>query len=171
MNYVFLFSKINLFYIGQRSFVAKMFKCRVLKQGYRYHNIRKAFSKLYRRHHKLIAKFNVGLKSLLPQGLSEKEFYGDLVYKFKKIMRRTEFSDQFRIIIIRHKRIGYDLNVMRQSACLVMNPILVDNVAAILIARRWIGRQTLSWPRPKAFHFSWFCNRSFRLLLGPPGLN
>ena len=37
------------------------------------------------------------------------------VYKFKKIMGRTDFSDQFRKIIIRHKRIGYNLNVMRQS--------------------------------------------------------
>ena len=40
-------------------------------------------------------------------------------------MGRTDFSDQFRKIIIRHKRIGYDLNVMRQSVCLVINPITV----------------------------------------------
>ena len=53
----------------------------------------------------------------LHQGLSEPEFYGDLVYKFKKIMDRTDFSDQFRKIIICHICIGYDLNVMRQSAC------------------------------------------------------
>ena len=33
-------------------------------------------------------------------------------------------------LLIRHKRIGYDLNVMRQSACLVINPIKVDNFAA-----------------------------------------
>ena len=31
--------------------------------------------------------------------VSEPEFYGDLVYKFKKIMGRTDFSDQFRKII------------------------------------------------------------------------
>ena len=78
----------------------------------------------------MISIFNVGLKSLLPQGLSEPEFYGAFVYKFKKIMGRTDFSDQFRKIIIRHKRIGYDLNVMRQSACLVINPVIVDNFAA-----------------------------------------
>ena len=30
------------------------------------------------------------------QGLSEPEFYGDLVYKFKKIVGRKNFSDQFR---------------------------------------------------------------------------
>ena len=55
-----------------------------------------------------------------------------LVYKFKMIMGRTDFSDQFRIIIIiRHKRISYDLNVMLQSACLVINPITVDNCVAL----------------------------------------
>ena len=46
-------------------------------------------------------------------------------------MGRTDFSDWFRKIIICHKRIGYDLNVMRQSACLVINPIIVDNFAAL----------------------------------------
>ena len=30
----------------------------------------------------LVSKFNVGLKTLLHQGLSEPEFYGDLVYRF-----------------------------------------------------------------------------------------
>ena len=38
--------------------------------------MRKAFSMFYRRHYELISKFNVGLKSLLQQGLSEPEFYG-----------------------------------------------------------------------------------------------
>ena len=69
--------------------------------------------------------------SLLHQGLSEPEFYGDLVYKFKKIRGMTDFSDQFRKIIMRYKRIGYNLNVMRQTACLVINPITVDGYAAL----------------------------------------
>ena len=46
-------------------------------------------------------------------------------------MGMNEFSGQIRKIIIRHKLIGYDLNVMRQSACLSINPIMVDNFAAI----------------------------------------
>ena len=47
-------------------------------------------------------------------------------------MGRADFCGQFRKIIIRHKRIGYDLNVMRQSACIVINPIkTVDNFAAL----------------------------------------
>ena len=42
-------------------------------------------------------------------------------------MGRTDFSDQFRKIITLHKRIYYYLNVIQQSACLVINPIEVDN--------------------------------------------
>ena len=62
----------------------KCLTAKLLKQGYRYHKLRKVFSKFYRRHYELISKFNVGLKSLLHQGLSEPEFYGNLVYKLKK---------------------------------------------------------------------------------------
>ena len=67
------------------------------------------------------------------QGLSEPEFYGDLVYKFKKkIVGGADFSDQFKKMIVRYKRIGYYINIMRQSACLVFNPITVNNFASIL---------------------------------------
>ena len=64
------------------------YKCltaNLLEQGYRYHKLREAFSKFYRRHNELVLKFSVGLKSLLHLGLLEPEFYGDLVYKSKKI--------------------------------------------------------------------------------------
>ena len=44
----------------------------------------------------------------------------------------TDFSDQFRKIIMRYKGIGYNLNVMRQSACLFIKAITVDGYAAVL---------------------------------------
>ena len=50
---------------------------KLLKQGYRYHKIRKAFSKFYRSHSELIVKYNIGLKTLLQQGISEPIFYDD----------------------------------------------------------------------------------------------
>ena len=108
----------------------KCLTAKLLQQGYRYHKLRKTFSKFYRRHYELISKYNVGLKTLLSEGLSEPEFYGDLVYKFKKLKGINDFSFQFRKIITRYRRIGYNSNVMRQSACLVFNPIMVDNYAA-----------------------------------------
>ena len=69
-------------------------------------------------------------KTLLRHALSEPELYGDLVYKFKKIVGRTDFvSDQFRNFMILYKRIGDNLNVMRESACLGFNPITDNNYA------------------------------------------
>ena len=43
----------------------------------------------------------------------------------------TDFFNQFRTIIMRYKRIGYNHNVMRQSSCLVINPITVDGYDAL----------------------------------------
>ena len=77
----------------------------------------------------LISKFQVGLKSLLRQGLSEPDFYGDLVYKLKKIVGSNNFSTQFIKIISHYKKIGYNINVLQQAACLVVNPITVGNFA------------------------------------------
>ena len=90
----------------------KSLTAKLLQQDYRYHKLRKTFSKFYRRHYELVSKFNVGFKPLLHQGLSLPEFYGDLVYKLKKIEGRADFSDQFRKTIVRYKRIGYNINIM-----------------------------------------------------------
>ena len=62
---------------------------KLLNEGYRYRN---TFSKFYRRYYDLISKFQVGLKSLLHQRLSEPDFYGDLVYKLKKIVGSNNFQ-------------------------------------------------------------------------------
>ena len=98
---------------------------KLLKQGYRHHKIRKAFSKFYYRHSELIVKYNIGLKTLLQQGISEPILYGDLVYKFKRIVGKPNFSDQFKKIVKRYIRVGYNLDIMRQPTCLVLNPIMV----------------------------------------------
>ena len=76
-----------------------------------------------------MSKYNVGLKTLLLQGLSELEFYGDLVYKFRKIIGKNNFPYHFKTIIVRCKKIGYNINVMRQTACFVVNPIKVNRCA------------------------------------------
>ena len=105
----------------------KLLTQKLLKQGCRYHKLCKSFSKFYRRYYDLISKFQAGLKSLLDQGLSEPEFYGDLVYKLKKIVGSNKFSAQFIKIISHYKEIGYNTYVLQQTACLVVNPITVGN--------------------------------------------
>ena len=76
-----------------------------------------------------MAKYNGGLKRLLLESLSEPEFYGDLVYKFRKIIGKNDFPYHFKKIIVRYKKIGYNIDVLRQAACLVVNPIKVNSFA------------------------------------------
>ena len=109
----------------------KALTAKLLTQGYRHFKLRKAFSKFYRRHSALIEKYSVSLKTLLHQGISEPEFYGDLVYRFRKIVGKSKFLEQFRKLINRYKRIGYSLDIMRQTACVVVNPIIVDGYASL----------------------------------------
>ena len=81
----------------------KLLTQKLLKHCYQYHKLRKTFSKFYRRYYDLISKFQVGLESLLRQGLLEPDFYGDLVYKLKKIVGSNNFSAQFIKIISHYK--------------------------------------------------------------------
>ena len=83
ISQLILFARVSSnvldFYNRNRFLTAKLFK-----QGYRYHKLRKAFSKFYRRRLELVSKYNVGLKTLLLQGILEPEYYGDLMYKVRK---------------------------------------------------------------------------------------
>ena len=88
----------------------KALTAKILRQGYHYFKLRKAFSKFYRRHSSLVGKYNVSLKTLLQQYIWEPEF---------------------RKLINRYKRIGYSLDIMWQTACLVMNPIIFYGYALL----------------------------------------
>ena len=91
---------------------SKVLTAKLLRQGYRYYKLRKAFPKFYRRHFDLVSNYNVGIKTLLLQGLSEPKFYGDLVYKFRKIIGKYDFPYHFKKIIVRYKKIGYYIDVL-----------------------------------------------------------
>ena len=80
-------------------------------------------------------------KSLLHQGLSEPEFYGDLVCKLKKIVGSNNFSAQFIKIISHYKKIGYNINVLQQTACLVVN-LITDSNFAFLFNCSLVGRNS-----------------------------
>ena len=75
---------------------------KLLKQVYGYHKIRKTFSRFYHRHSEVIVKYNIGSKTLMQQNILdmlETVFYGDLLYKFKRIVGNPNSSDQFKKII------------------------------------------------------------------------
>ena len=104
---------------------------KLLKQGYRYRKLHKAFSKFYLRHFDLESEYNIRLKTLLLQGLSEPKFYGDLVYKFRKIISKHDFPYHFKKIIVRYKKC-YNIDDLHQTACLEINPVKVNSFAYLL---------------------------------------
>ena len=61
------------------------------------------------------------------QGLSEQIFCGDIVYKSKRIVGKPNFCDQFNKISKRYEKVRYNMDIMRQSACLVVIPITIDS--------------------------------------------
>ena len=66
-------------------------------------------------------------KTLLQKGIPEPVFYCDFVDKSKRIVENPNFSDQFKKIFKRYKRVEYSMEIVRQSSCLVVNPITVDS--------------------------------------------
>ena len=57
--------------------------------------------------------------------MSEPVFCGYLVCGFGRNVGKPNFSDQFKKIVKRCVGVGCNLDIMRQSACLVLNPITV----------------------------------------------
>ena len=73
-------------------------------------------------------KYNVGLKTLLLQGLSEPEFYGDFMYKLRKIIDKNDFPYHFKQMILCFKKIGYTIDVLRLT-CFVGNSMKINSFA------------------------------------------
>ena len=61
------------------------------------------------------------------------------MYKFRKIIGKNDFSYHFIKIIVCYKNIGYNIDVLRQTPCLVVNPIKI-NSSAYLFNYTTVGR-------------------------------
>ena len=56
--------------------------------------------------------------------------FDELAYRSLKFTEVTCVSNQLKNIM-RYKRIGCNVDVMRQSACLMVNPVTVNNFAVL----------------------------------------
>ena len=74
--------------------------------------------------------------------ISNPEFYGDLVYRFKKIIGNSHFSGLLKRIVNRFKRAGYTLDIMRQTAFLILTQSWLKDMLRSLVARRWFRPQS-----------------------------
>ena len=107
----------------------------LLTAGYRYRKIRKALSKFYHRHPDLIGIYNIGFKNSSATPMLGPVFCGDLVPKFKKIVEKPNFSDQFKQIFKRYKKkFGCNMDTRRQCR--------PNAMISSLIARRLFRSQT-----------------------------
>ena len=121
----------------------KLLTQKLLKQGHRYHELRKTFSKFYRQYYDLTSNVQVGLKFLLCQGLSEIEFYGDLMYKLNRIVRSNNFSGQFIKQFLIIKRLALTLTYCNRLHAWWSTLSGLATLLSSLIARRWVRLQTL----------------------------
>ena len=67
----------------------KVLTAKRFRQGYRYHNLNKAFSEFYRRHFDIVSIYDFRLRTLLLQGLSDPDFDRDLVYDWLVVLGLT----------------------------------------------------------------------------------
>ena len=69
------------------------------------------------------------------------------MYKFRKIIGKYDFPYHFKKVIVRYKKIGYKIDVLRQTACLVVNPVKVNKVwsgGAMVLGKLQVpGRPTI----------------------------
>ena len=53
----------------------------------------------------------------------------NLVYRLRNIVRKSNFSEQFRKLISHYMGVGCGLDILRQGACLAVSPVVVDGYA------------------------------------------
>ena len=119
-------------HVGGFSARNKVLTAKLLRQGYSCHRLRKAFSKFYLRHFDMVSRCGVGLKALLLQGLLEPGFCGDLVCGFGGMFGEGDFPCRLGRVIVRCGGVGCGMDVLRRTACLVVNPIKVSSFANLL---------------------------------------
>ena len=57
----------------------------------------------------------------------------------EKIIGKYDFPYHFKKISVRYIKVGYTIDVLRQTACLVVNPIKINNFAYLFDCRT-VGR-------------------------------
>ena len=102
---------------------------KLLSQGYRYHKLRKTFGKFFRRYAELLLKYGqVTFTEFVSKGISHPPFYGDLIYKLRRIKNDTNCLASSKRIIGRILKRKYDPIVVRRTVCMVLGPSTVYNL-------------------------------------------
>ena len=99
------------------------FASKLLTQGYRYHKLRKTFGKFFRSYSELLSKFgDISLQEYLSKGISHPIFYGDLVYKLRRVKDTPNYFSSGSKIFKRLRRWQYDPVIIERTIGLVLGP-------------------------------------------------
>ena len=96
---------------------------KLLTQGYRYHKLRKTFGKFFRSYSDLLSKFGeISFQEYVTEGISHPVFYGDLVYKLRRVRCEANFVSSGSKIVKRLRRRKYDPLIIENTIGLVLGP-------------------------------------------------
>ena len=96
---------------------------KLLAQGYRYHKSRKTFWKIFRSSAERLSKFGaIPFQEYLTKGNSHPVFYGDLVYKLRRVRGSTDFMTSRTKLVKRHRRRQFDQGIIEKTIRLVLGP-------------------------------------------------
>ena len=96
---------------------------KLLTQGYRYHKIRKTFGKFFRSYSELLSKFgSISFQDYVSQEITHSAFYGDLVYKLRRVKGEANFISSGSKIVKRLRRRQYDPAIIERTIGLVLVP-------------------------------------------------
>ena len=96
---------------------------KLLTQGYRYHKLRKTFGKFFRSFSELLSKFGaISFQEYVSKGITHPVFYGDLVYKLRRVKSESNFISSGSKIVKRLRRRQYDPEIIERTISLVLGP-------------------------------------------------
>ena len=96
---------------------------KLLTQGYRYHKLRKTFGKFFTSYSELLSKFgDISFQEYVFKGISHPVFYGDLVYKLRRVKDTPNFISSGSKIVKRLRRRQYDPLIIETTIGLVLGP-------------------------------------------------
>ena len=96
---------------------------KLLTQGYRYRKLLKTFGKFFRSLSDLLSEIgDISFQEHLSKGISHPVFYGDLVYKLRRVKDTTNFISSGSKIVKRLQRRHYDSVIIERTICLVLGP-------------------------------------------------
>ena len=96
---------------------------KLLTQDYRYHKLWKTFGNFFRSYSELLSKFGaISFQEYVSKGITHPVFYGDLVYKLRRVKCETNFISSGSKIVKRLRRCQYDPVIIERTVGLVLGP-------------------------------------------------